>query len=746
MDQIKPPPADPRLPPPIEVGVDSSKAVPKRTESSRQLFQSSALRTVSDAPQVKKMSFVAHIQRAPKRLLNLFRYLPKNTVWFFRTWLWQILTFTGLLFLYLAYHATHKIMSFRLIPVALKERLLAPVEKVYAYSTNSNKLEERTINRINLIDLAMRNMMFKRSRAVITVGGMAIGIGAIVFLVSIGFGLQELVTRRVARLDELSQADMSTQPGSKEKITDNTLSRLKDMQSVDKALPLIASVARVNFQNSVSDMAVYAVTTDYLKQSAIKPTRGEIFSSNQIALSTDPIGQVAGISIDTLTDPSIGGIKGNVEFTIEPEQWIKVRKAPTKLGSIIGYTRRVEGVQIGKQVWGNLYPESSKSDQISGADGTTLTPWITSSFPLWEKKSCKATNPDCTDGSYVVKRDQTGQQVYETGYTAQISMNVTQASTNTVDSQVLGISTDTTNTNSTESAGIVQSGEGWVTIASESAGIAAEKITKVDMVKNDKRHAVVNTAMLKILGLTEDNAIGKTFSSSFVIVGELLEDSTQKLESNPVDYTITGVVHDDKTPYFYVPFIDLRSLGVRNYSQVKVVVKDGKDLSTVRKQIESIGYVTRSVADTVKQIDTLFAAARTVLAVIGTVALAVAALGMFNTLTVSLLERTREVGLMKAMGMKSHEVQELFLTESMVMGFFGGVLGIFMGYGAGKFVGLILSIFSISKGAGYVDIAYLPPTFTAFIFLISLLVGIVTGIYPARRATKISALNALRYE
>jgi putative ABC transport system permease protein len=169
-------------------------------------------------------------------------------------------------------------------------------------------------------------------------------------------------------------------------------------------------------------------------------------------------------------------------------------------------------------------------------------------------------------------------------------------------------------------------------------------------------------------------------------------------------------------------------------------------LPKIRKQIEAMGFTTRSVADTVAQINSLFGTARLILALLGMVALAVAALGMFNTLTVSLLERTREVGLMKAMGMKSSEVQELFLTESMIMGFVGGIAGIIIGFAAGKLVGLILSVFSLIRGVGFVDISYLPFPFLITIIFLSLLVGIATGIYPAHRATKISALNALRYE
>ena len=119
---------------------------------------------------------------------------------------------------------------------------------------------------------------------------------------------------------------------------------------------------------------------------------------------------------------------------------------------------------------------------------------------------------------------------------------------------------------------------------------------------------------------------------------------------------------------------------------------------------------------------------------------------MFNTLTVSLLERIREIGLMKAMGMRSEEVRELFLTESMVMGFFGGISGLFFGFLAGKILGLVLSLVAVFKGVGFIDISYIPVSFVILIVVLSLMVGFLTGIYPSKRATQVSALNALRYE
>jgi len=127
-------------------------------------------------------------------------------------------------------------------------------------------------------------------------------------------------------------------------------------------------------------------------------------------------------------------------------------------------------------------------------------------------------------------------------------------------------------------------------------------------------------------------------------------------------------------------------------------------------------------------------------------ALSVASLGMFNTFTVSLLERTREIGLMKAIGMRSSEVKKLFLTESLFMALSGGVVGLALGFILGQILNLIVSYLSISKGLGALSVTYIPAIVVWAIMGLSFLVGVFTGFYPAQRATKISPLNALRYE
>ena len=190
----------------------------------------------------------------------------------------------------------------------------------------------------------------------------------------------------------------------------------------------------------------------------------------------------------------------------------------------------------------------------------------------------------------------------------------------------------------------------------------------------------------------------------------------------------------------------LRAFEDMEYSQARVVVDQESNLSEVRRKLEYQGFRTYSVADTVAEVRGLFVNVRLFFGILGIVSLFVGGLGMFNTLTVSLLERTREVGLMKAIGMKATEVQEMFLTESMTMGVIGGIIGVVLGIGTGKLLSILISILALSKGRAFVDISYVPVWFVVLSIIIAILVGAITGIMPARRATQISAINALRYE
>ncbi len=669
---------------------------------------------------------------------------------FIRITIWQFISFILLLTVYMLAKFLGLLSRTRLVPNRLTAKVAPRLSLWYRSAVMFLEIRRKqSISRIDLIELSLKNMAARRTRTLVTVGGMTLGIAAIVFLVSLGYGLQSLVISRVARLEEMRQADVTSQPGGKMLINDKSLADFKNLPRVQMTLPLIAVVGRVSYHDAVSDMAVYGVTSDYLKQSAIRPVKGTVFNSNNIVAEVPKTqGEVAGAETENLAaGASYGTSIQQAEFSINPGEWIRVREEPSATSQILGYTKRTEGQSIGEEIWGGSYIDDRGRGKMGfDENGKPLGRWIKAPIRLWKSQTCDSTKGDCEEGKYVVLRDKDGNQVEKEGYFAEVNINLN--GVNITSPQVLGIETsrDATDTATT----ITPRGSGgslqFVQIASEAGIVKPPESKTVSISSTAIKQAVVNEAMLKVLGVDESQAVGKTFSVTFIATGDMAGLKNEGLQSEPVSYTIIGVVPAGDTPLFYVPFMDLRSLGISNYSQVKVVVADPQNLSTARRQIEAMGYITRSVADTVAQINSLFATARTLLALLGLVALAVAALGMFNTLTVSLLERTREVGLMKAMGMKSSEVQELFLTESMIMGFCGGVMGIIAGFLAGKLIGVFLSAFAIFKGVGFIDVSTVPLSFAIIVVFLSLLVGVTTGIYPAKRATRISALDALRYE
>lgn len=662
----------------------------------------------------------------------------------FFTNIFQTFHFVGLLSTYLLHILCIYIGSLPFVPKKITHSVSPVLDRVYHglfrfFSTERVK----TISQIDLIDISIKNMISKKTRTAITIGGMALGIGAIVFLVSIGYGLEKLVISRVARLDEMRQIDAIPAVASNVKITDKSLASFKDIKNVSKILPIIGVVGKINYQNSNTDVAVYGVLSDYLKESAIKPIYGSIFTSNemntQVSKSPDELksmGQVAGAETSVV---SAGKKIGEVTFSVEPNQFVRVRKEPKATSLLLGLTRRVEGSQTGIEYWGGTYISDDKAGEVGRDENDNkLGKWIKAKVALWQEKSC-GEEQGCEQKKYTPLKDDEGHQVFAQGYFAEVNMKI-EKQIEVADASVLGVTT-----NNLSSVEPTPTDPSFIEIASLSGVLQKEQTKTVTLAGDMKREAVVNKAFLSVLGIKENESVGKKFNVSFVAT-EGLSNENKKIVSTSVEYVIRGVTPDTKTPIIYVPILDIKQLGLNNYSQVKLVVSDQKDLAHTRKLVEVLGFKTTSVVDTVSQIESLFSTLRIILGLLGVVALSVAALGMFNTLTISLLERTHEIGMMKAIGMKSTEVQDLFLTESMIMGFFGGIGGLTLGVVVGKLFSFILSIFAVIKGVGVLDISSVPLYFVLLIGVLSLLVGVLTGIYPAHRATKISALDALRYE
>ncbi len=165
------------------------------------------------------------------------------------------------------------------------------------------------------------------------------------------------------------------------------------------------------------------------------------------------------------------------------------------------------------------------------------------------------------------------------------------------------------------------------------------------------------------------------------------------------------------------------------------VTKDKKDFS-----IQNPSAFQERIAETTSTI-TLFIGG------IALVSLIVGGLGIANTMFMSVMERTRQIGVLKALGTTNGEVTLIFLIEARLMGFVGGIFGILLGFiasGAISMVGFRIFPGGASRGGAVATV--IPPSLVVFALLFSLFVGILSGILPARRAANLQPVEALRYE
>lgn len=193
---------------------------------------------------------------------------------------------------------------------------------------------------------------------------------------------------------------------------------------------------------------------------------------------------------------------------------------------------------------------------------------------------------------------------------------------------------------------------------------------------------------------------------------------------------------DEFTSHFQVPY----------YANVQVRVNDTGSLAPMQDYIVSKGFSVTALSQTVDQANKIFQGIQVVLAVFGGIALTVSAIGMFNTMTVTLLERTAEIGIMRTIGASSRDIVILFVAEASIVGLLGGVVGIGIGVGIGEIFNGIVSVAASKFGGDSVSIFSYPITFIIFIETFSGAVGFTTGLFPARRAAKINPLDAIRYK
>ena len=187
------------------------------------------------------------------------------------------------------------------------------------------------------------------------------------------------------------------------------------------------------------------------------------------------------------------------------------------------------------------------------------------------------------------------------------------------------------------------------------------------------------------------------------------------------------------------------------YNQLVVNVENVDQVLEISDLITQLGYQAYTPQSYVQGINSFFLILQVIFGGVGAIALLVAAIGIANTMAMAILERTREIGLMKAVGATNRDVLSIFLGEAAGIGFLGGLGGVILGWAAGQ----IINVIALSYLAGQSAQQGGPPPSTAvytplwlpvFALFFSTMIGLISGLYPALRAATMVPVTALKYE
>ncbi len=182
------------------------------------------------------------------------------------------------------------------------------------------------------------------------------------------------------------------------------------------------------------------------------------------------------------------------------------------------------------------------------------------------------------------------------------------------------------------------------------------------------------------------------------------------------------------------------------YSSIYVRVDRMEELSAVRKRIEAMGVGVFAIADQLQEIKRGFLIMDSLLGAIGTVALIIAALGIINTMLMSILERTREIGIMKAVGGSENEIKFIFFIEAACIGLVGALFGLVLGWAVTRIANQIVNNAILPPDQSAIDLFYFPLWLILGAIAFSIVISLAAGLYPAIRAARIDPVKALRHD
>ncbi len=237
---------------------------------------------------------------------------------------------------------------------------------------------------------------------------------------------------------------------------------------------------------------------------------------------------------------------------------------------------------------------------------------------------------------------------------------------------------------------------------------------------------------LRVVGIvtTEPSAGLGTFGRGRLLIPLQLAEQLQATQTNDLRDLIRDTSASTK----------------KTYDNLTVRVKDAVDVKAAEDAIKKMGFSAFSLLDATRNLRLVFTVFDLLLLIFGSLALVVASLGIINTLVMAILERRREIGVLKALGAADRDVQRLFFAEAAAMGLMGGVLGVAIGWLIGRALNFGTDVYLTRQQLPAITVAAVPWWMVVAAIAFSVGVSLAAGIYPASRAAKLNPVEALRYE
>jgi putative ABC transport system permease protein len=224
---------------------------------------------------------------------------------------------------------------------------------------------------------------------------------------------------------------------------------------------------------------------------------------------------------------------------------------------------------------------------------------------------------------------------------------------------------------------------------------------------------------------------------TFTVVGVMTRTSSNSEVMMPMTDGINMARYYTDNPLLYTDQQPGTSLQIETTTKAQV--------DAVAAAVQNLGFSTTTPAQILAAVNSVFKVIRTVLAAFGLIALVVAAIGIINTLIMAIYERTREIGVMKAVGATRNDIRLLFTVEGGALGFLGGVVGVLLALLFGQVLNFIAARTFLSSYPGF-TISVFSIWLCLGVIALTTVIALVAGLAPANRAAKLDPVESLRYE